>query len=162
MKKFAAVIMTTLGLTLLGSTAPAHADADGCDRSSGIEGLTTAFDNCVNITGAGTFVNNVRVYASSDITFSVSGSGKKADLETEASFDVPTIDGCEVHASFYSSQTGVAVDSPARSCSDFESSPTFTIPVAQNVPKGKYCGTLWFKLNDRYHSAGAACKQVKP
>lgn len=162
MKKLAAVITATLGMTLLGSMAPAHADADGCDWSSGIDGLTTAFDNCVNITGDGTFVNNVRVYAGTDITFSVSGSGRNTTVETEGNFDVPTIDGCEVHGSFYSSQTGVVFDSPAKSCSDFEGSPTFTIPVAQEVPAGKYCGTLWFKMNDKYHSAGAACKQVKP
>jgi hypothetical protein len=88
--------------------------------------------------------------------------------------------GCEVHANvrLRSSKQNVNYDTPAVACSELtrkvgpalydDTAPHvpsnlhfFEIIVGHDVPKGKYCGTLWFKLNGYYFSGGTACKSVE-
>jgi hypothetical protein len=179
-KKALLILAAIIGMALV-TPATAHADSTGCTDGD-IKGLTTQFRVCLLINGDGTHVDRFRVGSDTDTDVSIGfGIGKKGvwpgpDISSDT--DIPTIDGCEIHASVYNSNRSVNYNSPAMPCSEVDkrreyyklnkwdgsahSGVVFEIPVGQEVPKGKYCGTLWFKMNGSYHSGGAACNNVKP
>jgi hypothetical protein len=179
-KKVLVTLAAVVGLSLL-SPSVAHADSTGCTDAD-IDGLTTQFRVCMLINGDGTHVDRFRVGTDIDTDWGVGldiGRWKIVPgLEGESGHDVPTIEGCEVHANVYNSDRSVNYNSPAISCAEADkrgeyyklnkwdggaySGMVFEIPVDRDLPKGKYCGTLWFKMNGIHHSAGAACNQVKP
>jgi hypothetical protein len=179
-KKALLALAAIIGMSLVNPPA-AHADAAGCADGS-IKGLTTQFMLCMLINGDGTHVDKFRVGTDTDTDLKIgTGIGKKGPsvgVDVSSDHDVPTIDGCEMHANVYNSDRSVNYNSPAIPCSEVDkrrkyyklnkwddgahSGVVFEIPVNRDLPKGRYCGSLWVKMNGIYHSAGAVCKQVKP
>ena len=181
LKRRALVTLAAIIAMGLANPSAAHADTVGC-ADGNIKGLTTQFAVCLLINGDGTRVDRFRVGTDVDTDFGIGlGIGKKGvspGIDISSDHDVPTIDGCEMHANVYNSDRSVNYNSPAMPCPEVNkrrqfyklnkwdstaySGVVFEIPVGEELPKGRYCGTLWVKMNGSYHSAGAACKKVTP
>lgn len=121
-------------------------------------------------------MNQFTVWATGDVDFGIDTTPLGPDIDP--SFDVPTLRGCEVHANVRNSEQSINYDTPAVACSELtadigpalydDTAPHvpsnlhfFDIPVGHDVEEGKYCGTLWFRLNGYYFSGGTACNSVE-